>query len=113
MSSEPHSRVQIAASHWRPRFIANGIDVNDFAEVAAATADWKDWAPAWRRTGEMHQGLAEEAARAGRMVSAAEAWQRAAWCYHLGKFLWFEDAGLHAHLSELTVRTYGRSLPHL
>jgi hypothetical protein len=30
MAGESHNRVQIAASHWKPRFIANGIDVNDF-----------------------------------------------------------------------------------
>ena len=113
MSAEPQSRVQIAASHWRPRFVANGIDVNDFDKLVAGTPEWKDWAPAWRRMGDVHLGLAEEAARAGRMVSAAEAWQRAAWCYHLGKFLWFEDAGLHVRLSELTVSTYARALLHL
>jgi dipeptidyl aminopeptidase/acylaminoacyl peptidase len=113
MSAEPQSRVQIAANHWRPRFVANGIDVNDFDKVVAATPEWKDWAPAWRRVGDVHLGLAEEAARAGRMVSAAEAWQRAAWCYHLGKFLWFEDAALHHRLSELTVSTYAKACPHL
>jgi len=113
MSAEPQSRVQIAANHWRPRFVANGIDVNDFDKVVAATPEWKDWAPAWRRIGDSHLALAEEAARARRMVSAADAWQRAAWCYHLGKFLWFEDAGLHVRLSELTVGTYAKALPHL
>ena len=113
MSSEPQSRVQIAASHWRPRFVANGIDVNDFDRIVAATPEWKDWAPAWRRMGDVHLELAEEAARARRMVSAAEAWQRAAWCYHLGKFLWFEDRALHSKLSEQTVSTYGKALPHV
>lgn len=113
MSAEPLSRVQIAAGHWRPRFVANGIDVNDFDKVVAATQEWKDWAPAWKRTGDTHLGLAEEAARAEHMISAAEAWQRAAWCYHLGKFLWFEDAALHHRLSELTVATYAKALPHL
>lgn len=113
MSAEPQSRVQIAANHWRPRFVANGIDVNDFDKVVAATPEWKDWAPAWQRVGDVHLGLAEEAARAGRMVSAAEAWQRAAWCYHLGKFLWFEDPALHRRLSELTVSTYAKAHPHL
>jgi dienelactone hydrolase len=81
--------------------------------VVAATPEWKDWAPAWHRMGDVHLGLAEDAARARRMVSAAEAWQRAAWCYHLGKFLWFEDPALHQRLSELTVSTYAKACPHL
>lgn len=113
MSAEPQGRVQIAAGHWRPRFVANGIDVNDFDKVVATTSEWKDWAPAWRRMGDAHLALAEEAARAARTVSAAEAWQRAAFCYHLGKFLWFEDPALHDRLSELTVSTYAKALAHL
>ena len=113
MTAEPLSRVQIAASHWRPRFVANGIDVNDFDKVVAATPEWKDWAPAWERMGDAHLALAEEAARAKRMISASEAWQRAAWCYHLGKFLWFEDPELHRKLREATVATYAKALPHL
>jgi 2,6-dihydroxypseudooxynicotine hydrolase len=107
------NKVQLAASHWRPRFVANGIDINDFDGVLASTTEWKDWAPAWQRVGDVHRGLAEEAAAAGRMVSATEAWQRAAWCYHLGKFLWFEDRALHDRLRELTVATYAKALPRL
>ncbi|HEX9603517.1 MAG TPA: hypothetical protein VF973_07160, partial [Myxococcales bacterium] len=82
MAAEPQNRVQIAASHWKPRFVANGIDVNDFERVVSSTTEWKDWGPAWLETGDMHRELGDEAARSGRMVSAAEAWQRAAWCYH-------------------------------
>jgi 2,6-dihydroxypseudooxynicotine hydrolase len=47
------------------------------------------------------------------MVSAAPAYQRAAWCYHLGKFLWFEDLALHAILRDSAVSVYRRALPHL
>jgi 2,6-dihydroxypseudooxynicotine hydrolase len=107
------NKVQLAASHWRPRFVANGIDMNDFDGVLASISEWKDWGPAWLRVGDVHRDLAEEAARGRRMVSAAEAWQRAAWCYHLGKFLWFEDRALHDKLRELTIATYQKALPHL
>jgi dipeptidyl aminopeptidase/acylaminoacyl peptidase len=113
MTAEAQNRVQIAASHWKPRFVANGIDVNDFERVVSSTADWKDWGPNWLRVGDLHRELAGEAAQKRRMVSAAEAWQRAAWCYHLGKFLWFEDRALHDRLRELTISTYQESLPYL
>jgi 2,6-dihydroxypseudooxynicotine hydrolase len=113
MSTEPQGGVQIAASHWRPRFIANGIDVNDFEKVLAETVDWKDWGPNWLKMGDVHLKIAEDAMRAGRTISATEAYQRAAWCYHLGKFLWFEDRALHARLHQLTVSTYAKALPHL
>ena len=113
MSTEPQGRVQIAASHWRPRFVANGIDLNDFEKVVGSTADWKDWGPNWLKMGDVHLDLAEDAARARRTVSATEAYQRAAWCYHLGKFLWFEDRALHARLHQQTVATYAKALPYL
>lgn len=113
MSSQAPSRVQVAAAHWRPRFVANGIDVNDFDAVVASTREWADWAPRWLEAGGVHEAIGEEALAAGRSVSAAEAFQRAAWCYHLGKFLWFEDPAVHALLRDRSVAVYQRALAHL
>ncbi len=113
MAVEAPNRVQLAAGHWKPRFVANGIDVNDFERVVAATNEWREWAPNWKRVGDEHRALAEEAERAGRRVTATEAYQRAAWCYHLGKFLWFEDRALHDELRVRTVATYAKALPYL
>jgi dienelactone hydrolase len=110
---ETTNRVQVAAHHWRPRFVANGIDVNDFDATVAKTLDWKDWGPNWRTVGEMHEALGREAEDHGRLVSAAQAYQRAAWCYHLGKFLWFEDLQVHAELRDRAVSVYRRALPNL
>ena len=111
--TETANRVQLAAHHWRPRFIANGIDVNDFDGIVSQTTEWADWAPRWRAMGEVHEELGREAEARGRMVSASQAYQRAAWCYHLGKFLWFEDPALHGELRDRTVAVYRRALPHL
>ena len=113
MASEPANRVQLAVSHWKPRFVANGVDVNDFERVQAATNDWNDWAPNWKAVGDEHRALGEAAAASGHMVSATDAFQRAAWSYHLGKFLWFEDPDLHLEMSRLVRETYARALPHL
>lgn len=113
MAVESGNRVQLAASHWKPRFVANGVDVNDFERVLAATTEWADWAPNWKAVGDMHRALAEEAATRGREVTATEAFQRAAWSYHLGKFLWFEDLDLHLEMNALVSGTYARALPYL
>lgn len=113
MAAESQNRVQIAAGHWRPRFVANGIDVNDFDRMVASTVEWKDWGPNWLRVGDVHRELGDAAQRAKRTVSATEAYQRAAWCYHLGKFLWFEDRSLHERLHQLNVSTYAKALPQL
>ncbi len=110
---ETANRVEVAAHHWRPRFVANGIDVNDFDETVARTLEWKDWAPNWLAVGRMHEELGAEATSKERFLSAAQAHQRAAWCYHLGKFLWFDDPALHAELRDRSVDVYGRALPHL
>ena len=107
------NRVQMAAHHWQPRFVANGIDVNDFEDVLGRTVEWKDWGPNWRAVGAAHETRGSEAERTGRTVSAADAYQRAAWCYHLGKFLWFEDPDLHAELRDRSVAVYARTLAHL
>ncbi len=113
MTVAPENRVRLAASHWKPRFIANGIDVNDFESVLDSVTEWRDWAPAWKRIGDAHRALGEDAERGGRSVTAAEAFQRAAWSYHLGKFLWFEDVALHDELAEATWTVYGRALARL
>ncbi len=113
MAVEPADRVRLAAGHWKPRFVANGIDVNDFERVLAETADWRDWAPNWKRVGDEHLAIAEKAERADRRATATDAYQRAAWSYHLGKFLWFEERELHDELRERTVATYAKAVPYL
>jgi dipeptidyl aminopeptidase/acylaminoacyl peptidase len=112
-AQETTNRVHVAAHHWRPRFVANGIDVNDFDETVAKTTEWKDWGLNWRAVGQMHEKLGREAQALGRDLSAAQAFQRAAWCYHLGKFLWFEDLNVHAELRDRSVSVYREALPHL
>jgi 2,6-dihydroxypseudooxynicotine hydrolase len=113
MSIETQNRVQLAASHWKPRFVANGVDVNDFERALATVSEWKDWAPYWRDTGDVHRALADAAARDWHTVTATEAYQRAAWSYHLGKFLWFEDRAVHEDLARRTVDAYRKALPNL
>jgi 2,6-dihydroxypseudooxynicotine hydrolase len=61
----------------------------------------------------MHEMLGREAQERGRDVSAGQAFQRAAWCYHLGKFLWFEDLDVHGELRDRSVSVYREALPHL
>jgi dipeptidyl aminopeptidase/acylaminoacyl peptidase len=107
------NRVQVAAHHWRPRFVANGVDVNDFDETVAKTVDWKDWGVNWRAVGQMHEALGRGAGSHGHTISASQAFQRAAWSYHLGKFLWFEDLEIHAELRDRSVAAYREALPHL
>jgi pimeloyl-ACP methyl ester carboxylesterase len=107
------NRVQMAAHHWQPRFVANGIDVNDFEDVLERTTEWSDWGPNWYAVGAAHEARGHDAEQRGRTASAVDAYQRAAWSYHLGKFLWFEDPELHAELRDRSVAVYAKTLAHL
>lgn len=85
MSSDP--RVELIFSHFTPRYIATGVDSNDLSRLRAEIATWADWCRVWSAAAARHAVLAEEAAARGRLVTAAEAWLRAAIYYHYGKHL--------------------------
>jgi pimeloyl-ACP methyl ester carboxylesterase len=84
----PDPRVQAAIDNWAPRFVANGVDFNDFLRTTARIETWDQWLPAWVETGDEHLALAETA---GSDVSAGEAYVRAATAYHFAKFVWVVD----------------------
>jgi 2,6-dihydroxypseudooxynicotine hydrolase len=88
----PDARVQAAIDNWGSRFIANGIDYNDFRRVTASLERWDDWLDAWSATGDEHREQADEARAAGHELSAGEAYVRAAVAYHFAKFVWVLDA---------------------
>jgi pimeloyl-ACP methyl ester carboxylesterase len=87
----PDARVQAAIAHWGPRFIANGIDFNDFVRTTAAITRWEEWIDAWTATAEAHLALAREARESGHGRSAGEAFVRAAVSFHFAKFVWVLD----------------------
>lgn len=104
-------RVQAAIANWAPRFLANGIDPNDFQRVTARVQDWAGWLREWSECGAMHQQMGEEAERRGQRESMAYHYFHAAMAYHFGKFLAvdFPDQLRAAH--ELAVDCYARALP--
>ncbi len=87
----PDPRVQAAIEHWMPRFVAQGVDVNDFLRTTTRIERWEQWLEAWCETGRMHEALAREAEARGRSRTAGEAYVRAALCYHFAQFLWLVD----------------------
>ena len=97
-------RVQAAIRHWAARFIANGIDYNDFVRTTAAIDRWDEWLPAWTATAETHLALAEQARARGAERSAGEAYLRAAVSYHFSKFVWVVDPERNRRNTEAAVR---------
>jgi len=99
----PDEKVQAAIDNWAPRFVAQGVDYNDFVRTTASIERWDEWLDAWVRTGDLHTSLAHEAKSTGRLLSAGEAFVRAALCYHFAKFVWMIDPVQHRHASDRAV----------
>ncbi|HLI71173.1 MAG TPA: alpha/beta fold hydrolase [Ktedonobacteraceae bacterium] len=104
--------VQSAIDNWAPRFIANGIDYNDFQRITTAVERWEDWCRAWSECGAMHERMALKAEAERHYTSAGEHYFRAAISYHFGKYLFvrWPDQLRAAH--EQVVRNYQRGLPY-
>jgi dienelactone hydrolase len=104
----PDERVRAATAHWAPRFIANGTDYMDFQATLGRIARWDQWCREWGRTAAGYEALAERADRQGRRLSAAEAWRRAALCWHWGKFLFTEHPEEQRAAHDRAVACYAR-----
>lgn len=107
----PDARVHVAVHHWKPRFVADGVDLNDFERTVAGIESWREWAPAWMRLGDERAALAAEAEAAGRRITAGEHWLAASMAYHFAKFLWFEDRATYERAHRRTTECYARGAP--
>ena len=78
--------------------------------MTAGIERWEDWLTAWRDNGDLHAGLAREAAGRGWARTAGEAWIRAAVSYHFGKFVWMLDMDAHDAVAGQAVAAMYRGL---
>lgn len=99
----PDARIQAAIANWAPRFIAQGVDYNDFQRTTATLEHWEQWLDAWWATAEMHAARAREAESQGRRFTAGEAYVHAALCYHFAKFVWMVDMTRHRAAADRAV----------
>ncbi|HEY3771404.1 MAG TPA: alpha/beta fold hydrolase [Solirubrobacteraceae bacterium] len=99
----PDERLAAAIRNWAGRFIANGVDYNDFARTTAAIETWAQWLPAWTAVAESHRERAEQAAAAGHRRSAGEAYLLAAVAFHFSKFVWVVDPERNRRNTEAAI----------
>lgn len=99
----PDERVRAAIANWAPRFVAQGIDYNDFVRTTSGIERWEEWLDAWSTTGEMHAALAREAEAQDRRISGGEAYVRAALCFHFAKFVWMLDMRRYREAADRAV----------
>jgi dipeptidyl aminopeptidase/acylaminoacyl peptidase len=105
--------IASAISHWRPRFVANGVSLTDFEEVTASLGAWRNWCAAWSARAAVHEEIGREALARGKQLSSGEHLQRAGVYYHFAKFLFVHDVAQMkaAHMKAVECRRL--ALPHL
>lgn len=96
----PDARVQAAIDNWAPRLVTQGVDYNDFVRTTAGIETWEGWLDGFSELGEMHLGLAAEAAERGRTRTAGEAYVRAALAFHFAKYVWVLDGERNRQTTE-------------
>jgi dienelactone hydrolase len=101
-------RVAVATQHWGPRFVAQGVDLNDFNRTLARIKRWDDWCREWGVTGAEHERAAEDAEKAGHRVTAGQSWLRAGLCWHFGKFVFVHDPAQLKAASDKAAACYSR-----
>ncbi len=105
-------RVQSAIDNWAPRFVANGIDSNDFQRVTNSVERWDDWCQAWSETGAMHERMGEKAEAEAHYESASYHYYHAAIAYHFGKFLFLQSPQELRAAHDHAVSAYKKALPY-
>ncbi|HEY5578731.1 MAG TPA: alpha/beta fold hydrolase [Acidimicrobiia bacterium] len=98
-------RVEAAIANWAPRFVAQGVDYNDFLSTTSRIERWEEWLDAWSETADRHFEQGAEAEAVSHRLTAGEAYVRAALCYHFAKFVWMLDAGKHRAAADRAVES--------
>lgn len=85
------------------------MDYGDLVRLSTSIEEWADWLPRWREVAEEHAALAATWEAEGARLSAGQAWNRAALCYHFARFLSVEDEAAYLACSSQAVSALGRA----
>jgi len=99
----PDKKVQAAITNWAPRFTSQGVDYNDFVRTTAGLEHWEEWLDAWVANGDVHARLGQQAEENDKLLTAGEAYVRAALSYHFAKFVWMVDMGKYRQAADKAV----------
>jgi dipeptidyl aminopeptidase/acylaminoacyl peptidase len=109
----PHVEPADVIRSRLPRMLISGVDHNDFRALEAEIGSIDDWAPAWCRIADMHDGLGDAALAAGHALSAGRAFERAALYYHIAQSVYFADPAEKLRMQQRQRALYGKAAPHL
>jgi dienelactone hydrolase len=103
-------RVSFTRRNWTGRFLRVEVNYGDYQRIMARIQTWEQWLPAWAETALEYERLAAAAEGRNARQSSAEAWRRAAMCWHFGKFNWFEDVEKAVHAQHRLNACFDRAL---
>jgi dipeptidyl aminopeptidase/acylaminoacyl peptidase len=106
-------QVDLIFSHFTPRYVATGVDPNDLERLKTRIEHWDDWCRIWSDEAARHERFGEEAAQAGRRVTASESFLRAAIYYHYGKHLFADRAEEYRAAHDAMLRCYKAAAPDM
>lgn len=109
----PDPLIRQVLDTWMPRFLNGDVPYDDIRRTVARMRTWDDWGPEWTRTAAMHEDLATRAWDAGRKITAVQAFQIAAACYHMAFFIYTRDPELHARGLRKMIECHDRALPFM
>jgi dienelactone hydrolase len=75
------------------RMMSNFVSPWERERLQERITDWSQWCSTWSEAAAEHAGRGDEAAAAGNVQTASEAYIRAALFYHWASFLFTHDAG--------------------
>ncbi len=96
-----------------PRIQTAGINLMDALRLTGEAGEWPHWCETWSREAERHIVLAQEAQARGRLITAGEAYTRAALFFHFAQFMFFDDLAQKHRAAQRKVETYRRAAPLL
>ncbi len=109
----PDEILRHVVGSWEPRFVSNGVDMNDYRSTVQGLESWDQWYGAWMALGQKHEELALEAAQGDQTVTAGDAFYRAAIAYHFAVFCWVHNLDEYTVGHRKRVACYAKALPEL
>lgn len=104
-------QVDLIFSHFTPRYVATGVDPNDLELLKQKVERWDDWCRLWSDAAAVHVGLAAEAGKAGRRITARDANLRAAIMYHYAKHLFADRPEAYRAAHDAMLACYAAAAP--
>lgn len=107
--------TKVQENLWRrfPRYMAGGMDPNDFHRAVAEAETWDDWLKAVSVLADERIRLAEEALAKGNYLTAGEDFCEAGIYYHFAQLGYFVNDERKLATKLLSIDTYRRGIGHL